>query len=739
MLGVLVGVPSASATTGDIGYLDQSFSGVSNAPTSDKPQSKLWYVDGFWWAIMFDSVSKTWHIFRLDRSSEHWTDTGVKVDGRVNTLPDALWDGSHLYIASHVVAYSTDTSPQASTTNNPARLYRFSYSSATKTFTSDAGFPTVINNNSSESLTIDEDSTGIIWASWTQVSGDATNGWHNTVYANAASGGGTSWGTPFVMPSNGTGLAPDDISAVVAFGKNKIGVMWSNQVDETVYWGVHDDGAAVGSWRIAPAIRGNKQADDHMNLKAIQADPSGRVFAAVKTSADEVPGATSTDPQLLLLAFKPGTGSWSSTVVGTLADCHTRPQVVLDEQHSIVHVLATAPSGSGCPAAGTPGTIYEKSAPLDNPVFPAGRGTPIIRDAASAQMNNVTTTKQPVNGASGMVALAGNVVTSRYWHADVSLGGGADASAPSTPTGFTASAPGSSQVNLAWTSSIDNVGVTGYRVYRNGGSTPVATLAASATSYSDTAVAASTAYTYQVSAVDAAGNESGKVSASVTTPAAGTPTPTPTPTGSGTFTFAPTEDASVDSSAPSTNFGSSDRLNVDGSPASAAVLKFNVTGTTGCAVSSAKLRLTVGSGSTDGSPYGGDVYAVSDNSWSESTVTWNTKPAAGTTKIASRTSSVALNTAYTWDVTSLVKGDGQVSMQVATANSDAARYWSKDGSTAAQAPQLQVTCGSSPVTTAFKPTADASVDSSTPSTNSGSSNRLTVDGSPPVRRCFGSP
>jgi hypothetical protein len=32
-------------------------------------------------------------------------------------------------------------------------------------------------------------------------------------------------------------------------------------------------------------------------------------------------------------------------------------------------------------------------------------------------------------------------------------------------------------------------------------------------------------------------------------------------------------------------------------------------------------------------------------------------------------------------------------MQLSSANSDAARYWSKDGATAARVPQLQVTCG----------------------------------------------
>jgi PKD repeat protein len=434
LLGLLTAPTVASATPGDVGYLGPSFSGVSNSPTSDKPQSKLWRTDGLWFADMFDTVSKTWHIFRLDRGTETWVDTGVMIDNRPATLADTLWDGSHLYVASHVVTISSDTTARVSQSGNPARLYRFSYSSGSQSFTLDAGFPTVITTQSSESLTIDKDSTGAVWATWTQVSGDSTAGFTSAVYVNTTVGGDSAWGTPFVLPVAGADPAFDDISSVVAFGRNKIGVMWSNQRDQTVYWATHNDGAAASDWRVMPAIRGNKQADDHLNLKALQADQAGRVFAAVKTSADDGSGS-STDAQILVLVFKPGTGAWSSSTFGTVADCHTRPQLVLDEQNSIVHVLATAPTGSGCPYSGTPGSIYEKSAPMDNPTFPAGRGTAVITDAASPNMNDVTLTKQAVNGASGLVALASNSSTKRYWHADIPLAG----STPPPPTAPVAS------------------------------------------------------------------------------------------------------------------------------------------------------------------------------------------------------------------------------------------------------------------------------------------------------------
>ncbi|MDO8231711.1 MAG: Ig-like domain-containing protein, partial [bacterium] len=79
-----------------------------------------------------------------------------------------------------------------------------------------------------------------------------------------------------------------------------------------------------------------------------------------------------------------------------------------------------------------------------------------------------------------------------------------DTSAPSTPTGLTATAVSSSQINLSWTASADNVGVSGYRIYRNGAQ--IATTAG--TSYSNTALTASTAYSYTVSAYDTSGNTS---------------------------------------------------------------------------------------------------------------------------------------------------------------------------------------------------------------------------------------
>jgi hypothetical protein len=110
----------------------------------------------------------------------------------------------------------------------------------------------------------------------------------------------------------------------------------------------------------------------------------------------------------------------------------------------------------------------------------------------------------------------------------------ADTTPPSTPTNLSASAVSTSQINLSWTASTDNVGVVGYNIYRGG--TEIGT--ATTNSYQSTGLSASTNYSYTVSAYDAAGNTSAQSSAAsamtqavVVTPPVTTSTPPVSSTG----------------------------------------------------------------------------------------------------------------------------------------------------------------------------------------------------------------
>ncbi|HEX3592627.1 MAG TPA: cellulose binding domain-containing protein [Pseudonocardiaceae bacterium] len=95
--------------------------------------------------------------------------------------------------------------------------------------------------------------------------------------------------------------------------------------------------------------------------------------------------------------------------------------------------------------------------------------------------------------------------------------GAADTQSPSAPTALTVSGTTASSATLQWSPSTDNVGVTGYRVFRNG--TQVGTT--TATTFTDTGLTAGTQYSYTVKATDAAGNLSTpSTAASATTSAA---------------------------------------------------------------------------------------------------------------------------------------------------------------------------------------------------------------------------
>jgi chitodextrinase len=93
-----------------------------------------------------------------------------------------------------------------------------------------------------------------------------------------------------------------------------------------------------------------------------------------------------------------------------------------------------------------------------------------------------------------------------------------DTQAPSVPTKVTATANASNKVTLSWTASTDNVAVAGYLVTRGGN---LLATVISGTSYTDTTAVPGTAYSYQVTAYDAANNKSAaSTAATVTTPQA---------------------------------------------------------------------------------------------------------------------------------------------------------------------------------------------------------------------------
>jgi hypothetical protein len=91
-----------------------------------------------------------------------------------------------------------------------------------------------------------------------------------------------------------------------------------------------------------------------------------------------------------------------------------------------------------------------------------------------------------------------------------------DLLAPSIPAYLNAAQSGPRAVDLDWGGAIDNIGVIGYRVSRDGAQ--VAALDASARTYRETGLVSGRTYTYTLTAVDAAGNAGAGATAQVTLP-----------------------------------------------------------------------------------------------------------------------------------------------------------------------------------------------------------------------------
>jgi len=389
-LCLMLPTPAGAASTGTAG---PTFTGAS-APTGQKPQSKLWFNDGTWWAILYDEAAARYEIFR-DAAGD-WTPTGAVVDTRHNMYVDALWDGAHLNVLS--AGFSSGV-----------RFSRFTYDAAGKSYTRDVD-PVTLTGYGVEAAVLDRDATGELWATWTHDS-DPSNALtvvDTQVEVAHTLGDDATWSAPAALPvANAQAVTGDDISAVVHYAGH-IGVMYSNQSDWTFTFASHADGAPDNEWSVSTALQGTELSDDHLNVKALDNDPAGQVFAAVKTSLN------AGDAPLVELLVLDDAGAWHQYPVFTVADAPTRPQVMLDPVRRQVHVFAAM--GPCCNG----GTIAVKTSDLDAIGFAPGGGTTLID--SDPNVNNPTTTKQPVDAAMPFLpVLAGSDTSHRYWQATLAL------------------------------------------------------------------------------------------------------------------------------------------------------------------------------------------------------------------------------------------------------------------------------------------------------------------------------
>jgi Ca2+-binding RTX toxin-like protein len=404
---VVLTMAMPAAAEANIGVDGPDFlAGVSGAPSGYKGESKLWFNDGFWWASMFDANASAYHIFRLDKATQTWTDTGVETDNRDSSRQDTLWDGTHLWVSSH--SFVENAGFNTTVNIQPMEFSRYSYNAGADTYVLDFTV-NIESDERSETLVFDKGADGRFWATWVQQPAAASAHQVRVSHTNGACTDPTQcvWTAPVEIG----GAAPDDVSAVIRFG-GSIGVMWSDQQTlggEAYRFRVL--GAADVWGPVEDATSGSKLADDHVNVKA---DAAGNVYAATKTKflSDE-------KPQTRLLVRSAATGAWQDYLISPVSNSRTRPVVVLDEEHNTIHVFETGPHTTSSDGQ-SGGDIYEKVSPMNPISFAVSSARPVMRaEVPDVLLNNATSTKQSVTSVSDILVLASSATgaaVKTYWH-----------------------------------------------------------------------------------------------------------------------------------------------------------------------------------------------------------------------------------------------------------------------------------------------------------------------------------
>jgi hypothetical protein len=413
---------SASAPV-EYGYRDFSYPsgvGANSEVTAEKPESKLWWNDGYWWGSLWNALGNAYHIYRLDLETQSWIDTGTELDDRRDTKADVLWDETNqkLYVVSHIWSGNGASVPLG----DRGELFRYSYTFGV--YVLDEGFPVEVNGAESETLVLAKDSTGQLWVTYVQQ--DDADGIFKVWVNRSLNGDDSTWGTPFILPAGSEAeVSEDDISSIISYN-GQIGVMWSNQNSpKEMYFAVHPAGAPDDVW--TPVRAYGVSGDDHINLKVLESDTAGNVFAVIKTSRNA---------ELIILLVCKSNGNhcknesdWDAYPLYDGTFNPTRPLLLLDVSNREIYIFTRNRDTNNDSA------IYYKKTSLDNIQFTlADIGTPFIKSSLDTGVNDPTSTKQNLNSSTGLVVLASDSGTRYYLHNYMDLSHGATETPTFTPT-----------------------------------------------------------------------------------------------------------------------------------------------------------------------------------------------------------------------------------------------------------------------------------------------------------------
>lgn len=589
--------------------------------TGEKPQSKVWFHDGRWWAVLpSSSVSPTgtW-LWRLE-GDNHWTNL-LRLASSTSAQADVRAVGDLAHVLIHT---------------SSVQLVSLEYHPSDQSYVLWSQRPTTTSLalSSSETATIDLDSTGRMWLA-TDTATDIVVYYSDPPYSR--------FDGPIVLAS---GTSTDDIGAVAALplrGVPGVGVMWSNQVTKFFGFRLHVDGSDPLAWLAdeVPAQQsalnvGGGMADDHMHL-VVASD--GTLYAAVKTSYN-----TRTFPQISLLKRHPG-GTWDDLYF--VDDQGTRGIALLNEPANLLRVIYRDDDADNI--------VYRDSLPGvigfgDRHILMPGP----LNDPTSTKDNWTDQVVVVAAGAGVLIALPTTTTTSVTTSSTTSTT--IVASTTTTSSSTTSTAPPTTTTSSTTTTTAPPTTTTEPPATTTSTVAPTTTVRATTTTSSTT---------------------SSTLVPPTTTTVATTTTTTTVP-GSGIVQA----DVTVHQLNPRTAFGTRSRIEADGTPGrrERTFFRIAVSGFGAQRPSDARLRLHVAEIGGAASISGGRIRTVHSCFWNETTMTWITQPPVDG-PVVSSVGPVEAGGMVEFRLTPAIPGDGVYCFALETDALDEVSYRSREART----------------------------------------------------------
>ncbi len=280
-------------------YVDAVFKVDVPAPTSDKPQSKIWYSNGVWHTILPTSSGPTlWQ-----RELDGW----VKNDRISDLLQDRPGKADVFHqdgVVMAVLVGDCELQIIDLTLEKPSIV----------------SIPIPDNCSAIETATITQDNSGVWW-----VAADM-----NTSILVWGSSNGIDWEEPYLLADD---VNEDDI-CVIAKLPEHISVIWSNQNNQSIFESIHYDKDSLKVWSNPITVQqGNYNADDHLNTTLLE---NGTLMVISKNSLDKIDS-----PQFVLRA-RQTSGIWNNFPIIDLTtkEMPTRPVITRSSSGEIITAYA---------------------------------------------------------------------------------------------------------------------------------------------------------------------------------------------------------------------------------------------------------------------------------------------------------------------------------------------------------------------------------------------------------------